>query len=110
MDSQDFQGWLSAAGRADAGAAARGAGGAVRPERRRGVEGGDRARCGRSPALPALREGGGGFAGQGARSSALPVQGLRQDLQRADRHPAGGPATTRSAGCRSGPRLRKARR
>ena len=92
MDSQDFQGWLSAAG------------GLTRAQRREalavlsgrsageGVEGGDRARCGRGPALSALRAGGGGFARHGAGPAALPMQGLRQDLQRADRHPAVGPA------------------
>lgn len=37
MDSNDFQGWLSAVGGLDAGTAARGSGGAVWPERGRGL-------------------------------------------------------------------------
>ena len=48
--------------RADARAAARGARGAVGPERRRGIEGSNRAWCGRGPAQSALLERGGGFA------------------------------------------------
>ena len=46
--------------------------------------------CGRGPALSALRERRGGFARYGAGSAALPVQGLRQDLQRAERYAAVG--------------------
>ena len=46
--------------------------------------------CGRGSALSALRERGGGFARYGAGSAALPVQGLRQDLQRAERYAAVG--------------------
>ena len=42
--------------------------------------------------MPALRAGGGGFARHGAGPATLPMQGLRQDLQRADRHAAIGPA------------------
>ena len=42
--------------------------------------------------MSALRERGGGFARYGAGSAALPVQGLRQDLQRAERYAAVGPA------------------
>ena len=76
--------------RADARAAARSARGTFGPERRRGIEGSNRAWCGRSPALSALRERRGGFARYGAGSAALPVQGLRQDLQRADRYAAVG--------------------
>ena len=76
--------------RADTRAAARGARGAVGPERGRGIEGSDRAWCGRGSALSALRERGGGFARYGAGSAALPVQGLRQDLQRAERYAAVG--------------------
>ena len=60
--------------------------------RRRLLPGSDRAWCGRGPALSALRERRGGFARYGAGSAALPVQGLRQDLQRAERYAAVGPA------------------
>ena len=77
MDIKGFQVWLSAARRADARAAARGARGTFGPERGRGIEGRDRAWCGRGPALSALRERRGGFARYGAGSAALPVQGLR---------------------------------
>ena len=88
MDGKGFQVWLSAARvqRHEALAVLSG------PERRRGIEGRDRAWCGRGPALSALRERRGGFARYGAGSAALPVQGLRQDLQRADRYAAVGPA------------------
>ena len=61
MDIRGFQVWLSAAARADARAAARGARGTFGPERGRGIEGSDRAWCGRGPALSALRERRGGF-------------------------------------------------
>ena len=40
--------------------------------------------------MSALRERGGGFARYGAGSAALPVQGLRQDLQRAERYALSG--------------------
>ena len=89
MDIRGFQVWLSAArgltraqrrpGEQRSTRRSR----AVGPERRRGIEGRDRAWCGRGPALSALRERRGGFARYGAESAALPVQGLRQDLQRA---------------------------
>ena len=61
MDGKGFQVWLSAA-RGLTGAAARGARGAVGPERGRGIEGRDRAWCGRGPALSALLERRGGRA------------------------------------------------
>ena len=85
-----FPGVAFGGARADTRAAARGARGAVGPERGRGIEGSDRAWCGRGSALSALRERGGGFARYGAGSAALPVQGLRQDLQRAERYAAVG--------------------
>ena len=94
MDIRGFQVWLSAARgltRAQR-RPRRGARGTVGPERGRGIEGSDRAWCGRGPALSALRERRGGFARYGAGSAALPVQGLRQDLQRAERYAAVGPA------------------
>ena len=90
MDIRGFQVWLSAAR------------GLTRAQRRealavlsgrsggRGIEGSDRAWCGRGSALSALRARGGGFARYGAGSAALPVQGLRQDLQRAERYAAVG--------------------
>ena len=87
MDGKGFQVWLSAARGLTR---AQGARGAVGPERGRGIEGRDRAWCGRGPALSALRERRGGFARYGAGSASLPVQGLRQDLQRADRYAAVG--------------------
>ena len=91
MDVKGFQVWLYGGARADTRAAARGARGTVGPERGRGIEGSDRAWCGRGSALSALRhERGGGFARYGAGSAALPVQGLRQDLQRAERYAAVG--------------------
>ena len=102
MDGKGFQVWLSAARGLTARAAARGARGAVGPERGRCIEGRDRAWCGRGPALSALRDRRGGFARYGAGSAALPVQGLRQDLQRAERYAADRACTTRNAGCRSG--------
>ena len=71
MDGKGFQVWLSAARRLTRAHAARGARGAVGPERRRGIEGRDRAWCGRGPALSALRERRGGFARYGAGSAAL---------------------------------------
>ena len=89
MDIRGFQ--VSFGARADTRAAARGARGTVGPERGRGIEGSDRAWCGRGPALSALRERRGGFARYGAGSAALP-EGLRQDLQRAERYAAVGPA------------------
>ena len=92
MDNK-FSGVAFGGGWADAGTATRGTGGAVWPERGGGVEGGDRACSGRGPTLFPLRNRGGGFMAQGTRSSALPLlEGLRQDLQRADRHAAVGPA------------------
>ena len=78
MDVKGFQVWLSAAR------------GLTRVQRREalavlsgrsegaGIEGSNRAWCGRGPALSALRERRGGFARYGAGSAALPVQGLRQ--------------------------------
>ena len=60
-----FPGVAFGGARADARAAARGARGAVGPERRRGIEGSNRAWCGRGPALSALLERGGGFARYG---------------------------------------------
>ena len=116
LERQEVGLWTSFPGvdfggaRADARAAARGARGTVGPERGRGIEGSDRAWCGRGSALSALRERGGGFARYGAGSAALPVQGLRQDLQRADRHVRCRACTTRNAGCRSGRRWRRGRR
>ena len=93
MDIRGFQVWAFGGARADTRAAAREAlAGTVGPERGRGIEGSDRAWCGRGSALSALRERGGGFARYGAGSAALPVQGLRQDLQRAERYAAVGPA------------------
>ena len=74
--------------RADARAAARGLTRAQRREalavsgRSEGEASKARAWCGRGSALSALRARGGGFARYGAGSAALPVQGLRQDLQR----------------------------
>ena len=56
MDGKGFPGVAFGGARADARAAARGARGAVGPERGRGIEGRDRAWCGRGPALSALRE------------------------------------------------------
>ena len=67
-------------------------------ERGRGIEGSDRAWCGRGPALSALRARVGGFARYGAGSAALPVQGLRQDLQRAERYAAVGLVDPRNNG------------
>ena len=61
MDVKGFPGVAFGGARADARAAARGARGAVGPERGRGIEGRDRAWCGRGPALSALRERGGRF-------------------------------------------------
>ena len=89
MDGKGFPGVAFGGERADARAAARGARGTFGPKRGRGIEGSDRAWCGRGPALSALRARVGGFARYGA-GSALPVQGLRQDLQRADRYAAVG--------------------
>ena len=88
-----FPGVAFGGARADARAAARGArgnrAGARARHRRR-----DRAWCGRGSALSALRARGGGFARYGAGSAALPVQGLRQDLQRAERYAAVAPQGT----------------
>ena len=90
MDIKGFQVWLSAAR------------GLTRAQRREalavlsGRSEGEASKaaieawCGRGPALSALRERGGGFARYGAGSAALPVQGLRQDLQRAERYAAVG--------------------
>ena len=90
MDGKGFQVWLSAAR------------GLTRAQRREalavlsGRSEGEASkaaieRCGRGPALSALRERRGGFARYGTGSAALPVQGLRH-LQRADRYAAVGPA------------------
>ena len=110
MDIKGFQVWLSAARGPDTRAAARGARGTVGPERGRGIEGSDRAWCGRGSALSALRERGGGFARYGAGSAALPVQGLRQDLQRAERYAAVGLAPQGTLAVVRGRRWRRGRR
>ena len=90
MDIKGFQAWLSAARGLTRAQRREALAGTVGPERGRGIEGSDRAWCGRGPALSALRARGGGFARYGAGSAALPVQGLRQDLQRAERYAAVG--------------------
>ena len=86
MDGKGFQVWLSAARGLTRAQRREALAVLVGPERGRGIEGRDRAWCGRGPALSALRERRGGFARYGAGSASLPVQGLRQDLQRADRY------------------------
>ena len=69
MDVKGFQVWLSAARGLTRVPAARGARGTFGPERRRGIEGSNRAWCGRGPALSALRERRGGCARYGAGSA-----------------------------------------
>ena len=91
MDSQDFQGWLSAAGeltrpqRREALAVLSGRSAAKRRRRRSSS-------LWTRPGVARIVRGGGSFARHGAWSAALPVQGLWQDLQRADGHAAVGPA------------------
>ena len=55
----------------------------VGPERGRGIEGSDRAWCGRGSALSALRD-------AVSRGMARGLRALRQDLQRAERYAAVG--------------------
>ena len=89
MDGKGFQVWLSAAR------------GLTRAQRREalavlsGRSEGEASkaaieRCGRGPALSALLERRGGFAGMARGLRRCPVQGLRQDLQRAERYAAVG--------------------
>ena len=81
-----FPGVAFGGARADARAAARGARGAVGP-RKAAIELG----VARPGAVRTARAKG-RFRADGAGSAALPVQGLRQDLQRAERYAAVGPA------------------
>ena len=91
MDIKGFQVWLSAARglHARLPMAARGARGTVGPERGRGIEGRSSLVSTRLGAVRTARARG-RFRRYGAGSAALPVQGLRQNLQRAERYAAVG--------------------
>ena len=108
--SRAVSGLVFACGRSDGGAARGGRGGAVGTAAGCGLAGDDRTWRGRRAALCALRQRRFCLSGQGARSAPLSVQGLREDIRRAQPARRCRDCTTRSAGCRSASRWPKGRR